>query len=144
LSGEKTKKEFIFYEKDSSRKGLGTVLDRLEIVIRDISFLNNFYGAFFKNTVAEAKDYKKEINDFIEYWHGEMLKKNAPYYRISFMQTGIMNTFIPMTVTPSPDTSIRVFLDWEPLSEFKTIVPQQLVKTSRQGFTMVEWGGLKR
>ena len=29
LSGEKTKKEFIFYEKNSSRKELGTVLDRL-------------------------------------------------------------------------------------------------------------------
>ncbi len=101
-----------------------------------------------KKTLEEKLAYiglnQKEIGDFTEYWYGEMKKKNAPYYRISFIQTGVMNKFIPMSVTPKPDTSIRVFLDWEPLQEFRFIKSQQLVKTTRQGFTLVEWGGLKR
>jgi len=101
-----------------------------------------------KKTLEEKLTYiglnQKEVSDFVEYWYPEMIQKNTPYYRISFLQTGVMNRFIPMSVTPKPDTSIRVFLDWEPLSEFKTIAPQQLVKTVRQGFTLVEWGGLKR
>lgn len=33
----------------------------IEVVIRDIAFLNNFYGAFFMNTVASAKDYQDKV-----------------------------------------------------------------------------------
>lgn len=33
----------------------------IEVVIRDIAFLNNFYGAFFMNTVASAKNYQKKV-----------------------------------------------------------------------------------
>ena len=41
----------------------GTVIDRLEVVIRDISFLNNFYGAYFMNMVASADNYREEVSD---------------------------------------------------------------------------------
>ncbi|MES2623080.1 MAG: hypothetical protein V4576_01575 [Patescibacteria group bacterium] len=87
---------------------------------------------------------EKEIKDMVEYWYPEMMKRNSPYYRISFVQTAEMNSFIPMNVIPKPDSVIRVFLDWEPLNELKTIVSQKLVKGMRNGFTYVEWGGLKR
>lgn len=87
---------------------------------------------------------EKEVNDMVEYWYPEMIKNKTPYYRISFMQTAVLNKFIPMNVIPKPDTTIRVFLDWEPLSSFKVVAPQILTKTSRTGFTYVEWGGLRR
>lgn len=61
LSSEKTIKPFTYHHADSSEKVQGTVLDRLEVIIRDIGFLNNFYGAYFKNMVASAGDYRKDV-----------------------------------------------------------------------------------
>ena len=116
------------------------------------------YPSMKEGFVVRAKNLKKtleekltqigltdsEINDMVSYWYPEMMQKNAPFYRISFMQTQALNTFIPMNIIPRPDTMIRVFLDWEPLRESIPLAPQQLVKTPRQGFTYVEWGGLRR
>lgn len=88
----------------------------------------------------------KEKNDFMSYWLTEMLSKNAPYYRISFLQTSDLNSLFPMTVNPTPDTTFRLFLDYLPLVEKpqNLPVPQILNKLVRKGFTLVEWGGLKR
>lgn len=85
----------------------------------------------------------KEKSDFESYWIPEMLKRNANFYRISFLSTGEVNQIFPMTVTPAPDTLFRTFLDWEPLNSFVPFIPQNLEQFSRNGFTMVEWGGLK-
>ena len=88
----------------------------------------------------------KEKEEMTSYWVPEMLAKNAPYYRISFIQTKDMNAFIPMKVTPIPDTVFRIFLDWQPLSAKPTIAlaPESLDHLNRQGFTFVEWGGLRQ
>ena len=63
LSSEKTLKPFTYYHAGSSEKVQGTIIDRLEVIIRDIGFLNNFYGAYFKNMVASAGDYRKDIEN---------------------------------------------------------------------------------
>jgi len=88
----------------------------------------------------------KETNDFMEYWLPDMLAKNAPYYRIAFLQTSDLNLLFPMTVSPKPDTTFRIFLDYLPLTDKPTILPepQSLDKLQRVGFTLVEWGGLKQ
>jgi hypothetical protein len=87
---------------------------------------------------------KKERKEMLDFWVAELLKKHAPYYRISFIQKQELNRFIPMRVSPAPDTILRVFLDWEPLDKQVSIPPQELYGTKRIGFTLVEWGGLKR
>jgi hypothetical protein len=88
----------------------------------------------------------KEKSDMMSYWVSELLQKNSPYYRISFFQTAQMDQFIPMDVSPKPDTTLRVFLDWSPLASMPSVLPQPetLYHVDRQGFTLVEWGGLKQ
>jgi len=61
LSSEKTYESFVYQTKSKSESVQGNVLDRLEVVIRDIGFLNNFYGAHFKNMVASAEDYRSDV-----------------------------------------------------------------------------------
>ncbi len=61
LSRPNTKKKFFYYDSNSEFKLEGTTIERLEVIIRDISFLNNFYGAYFKNEVAMAADYRKKL-----------------------------------------------------------------------------------
>ena len=87
----------------------------------------------------------KESNDMTSYWVPKMMEKNTPYYRISFLQTGDMNDFIPMNVSPQPDSIVRVFLDWKPLASKPSVAlaPQKLETMQRRGFTLVEWGGLQ-
>lgn len=101
---------------------------------------------FLNDKLTQAGLNEKERNDFINYWLYEMLAKNTPYYRISFLQTDALNSLFPMAVFPQPDTILRIFLDYTPLSEEPSVLPkpQVLNRLTRNGFTLVEWGGLKQ
>jgi hypothetical protein len=103
-------------------------------------------GGFLDKKLDEVGLNAKEKADMVEFWVPELLKKNAPYYRLSFFQAETMNKFVPMEITPKPDTLIRVFLDWSPLDAKPEhdLLPQHLTKIDRTGFTAVEWGGLKQ
>ena len=63
LSSDKTSKPFNYQTATASTPVAGTVIDRLEVVIRDIGFLNNFYGAYFKNDVAGATNYRSDVQN---------------------------------------------------------------------------------
>ena len=43
--------------------------------------------------------------------------------------------------TAAPDTVLRVFMAWQPLTEAVEMEPQTLTAPARTGFTVVEWGG---
>lgn len=88
---------------------------------------------------------EKERNDFESYWIPEMLTKNAPFYRVSFLTTPQVDKIFPMTVTPTPDSILRIFMDWQPMNQkpVSPLPPETLPQLIRSGFTMVEWGGLK-
>lgn len=102
--------------------------------------------SFMNKKLDEVGLNEEEKSEMLSYWVPEILQKNAPYYKISFLQTREMNYLVPMDIRPIPDTVFRIFLDYEPLWS-KTainIVPQALIKLQRIGFTVVEWGGTKR
>lgn len=100
---------------------------------------------FMDQKLKEIGLTEKESNDMTSYWVPKMKEKNAPYYRISFLITSQMNEFIPMNVNPLPDSVLRVFLDYKALGTKPTVgpKPQQFNKFIRNGFTLVEWGGLQ-
>lgn len=106
----------------------------------------NNLNSFLQNKLSEIGLNSNEKKDFMEYWLPDMVAKSSPYYRISFLQTNELNSLFPMTVEPKPNTVFRIFLDYLPLSEKpkNEIIPQSLNKLIRHGFTLVEWGGLKR
>lgn len=84
----------------------------------------------------------REINDFVSFWEPNL--PNTPFIRLSWLSTRQLNELAPLTVTPKPDTTIRVFLDFEGLQK-PVSMPAQTFKTpKRNGFTVVEWGGLAR
>ncbi|MCL5411803.1 MAG: hypothetical protein M1150_03650 [Patescibacteria group bacterium] len=103
-------------------------------------------GSFLNEKLIGMGLSDTERKDFTNYWLADMLEKNAPYYRISFLQTDDLNRLFPMTVDPKPDTSFRIFLDYSALTEKPEQLPQpqNLNRLVRKGFTLVEWGGLKQ
>ena len=83
----------------------------------------------------------QEIKDFLEFWLPRMPK--TPYVRLSWLNTEQMNQLAPLHITPRPDTMIRVFLDFTGQSTATTtLLPQTLTALPRDGFTVIEWGGL--
>ena len=69
-----------------------------------------------------------------------ILEKNE----LNFIHFRINNDYDVISknnVTPKPETSIRVFMDFYGLDKVTTIPDQVLPKTERKGFTLVEWGG---
>ena len=81
---------------------------------------------------------RAEATDFITYWLPEL--EANPYNLIHF-STKAYQEQAPLTITPQPETLLRVFMVYQPLTAPITIPTQQLEPSKRQGFTVVEWGG---
>lgn len=99
---------------------------------------------FMKNKLTGLGLNTTEESDFLSYWFPKMLSKESPYYKISFLTTNELNSLFPMTIIPRPDTIFRIFLDYQPREILPSTSPQPQVlnKLVRNGFTLVEWGGL--
>ena len=97
-------------------------------------------AAFLSDALSRLGLTRREANEFIVYWLPQM--EQNPYNLITFQQEAYTET-APLTVTPQPDSILRVFMAWKPLSEPIAIAPQALPAFERHGFTLVEWGGAK-
>ena len=97
-------------------------------------------AAFLEDALAQLGLTRAEANEFIIYWLPQM-EQNA-YNLISFQQSAYTDA-ARLTITPQPDTLLRVFMAWKPLTKAVEIAPQTLTAPERTGFTAVEWGGAK-
>jgi len=80
-----------------------------------------------------------EIADFKEFWIPRL--SDAPYYFITFVPQEQFDSYAPLTVEPKPDSIIRIFFDYKPLENPLRVAEQKLTTPTRDGFTVVEWGG---
>ncbi len=83
-----------------------------------------------------------EITDFKEYWLPKMQSK--PYYFVTFMVNDVVDDLAPLTITPKPDTVIRILMDFTPLDKPFAVQGFSIQTPVRKGFTVVEWGGVLR
>ena len=97
-------------------------------------------AAFLEDALAQLGLTRAEANEFIIYWLPQM-EQNA-YNLISFQQETYTDA-AKLTITPQPDTLLRIFMAWKPLTSAVEISPQTLTAPERTGFTAVEWGGAK-
>lgn len=93
---------------------------------------------FLTETLPKLGLSAREANEFIIYWL-PILQDNA-YNLISF-QTGTYAEHVKLTISPEPDTVIRLLMTYMPLDHEVNIPPQLLTAPERTGFTVVEWGG---
>lgn len=93
---------------------------------------------FLRETLAAIGLTPKEYNEFIVYWLPKM--EDNSYNLISF-QSEAYTDAAKLDIDPTPDSLLRVFMAWKPLSKPQTIEPQTFTPFARDGFTVVEWGG---
>ena len=94
--------------------------------------------AFLDDALKKQGLSEKEAKDFKEFWL-PIMKKN-PYNVISF-QTDRYTDAAGLSISPQPDTMIRVFMTFYASDRAVEIPAQELSAPERSGFTVVEWGG---
>jgi len=98
-------------------------------------------AAFLEQTLKEIGLTDKEANEFIIYWLPQM--EHNPYNLISF-QTDAYEDAAKLVIDPAPDSVLRVFMTWKPVLSEVEIQPQTFEPFTREGFTAVEWGAMKK
>lgn len=82
---------------------------------------------------------EREAEEFIVYWLPKL--ETNPYNFIRFLSYGEIERYMPLNVTPEPDTTIRVMMEYKKVVVPYEVEEQELVTPERKGFTVVEWGG---
>jgi hypothetical protein len=95
---------------------------------------------FFNDTLPQLGLNGRETIEFSDYWEKALPK--SPYYFIGIMPQDNLQTLAKLNITPQPNTVIRVSLYFKPLDKKMQVNPPQISKLNRDGFTVVEWGGL--
>ncbi len=95
-------------------------------------------ASFLQIQLAKMGLTPKEYNEMIVYWLPKM--QHNRYNLIHFAGTDYTN-LANLTITPKPDSLLRIFMVWKPLQETESIQPQTFPIFERKGFTAVEWGG---
>lgn len=95
-------------------------------------------AAFLEDALAQLGLSRREANEFIVYWLPRM--EANPYNLIAF-QAEAYTEHAVLTVTPEPDSVLRVFMAWKRLESPVEVPAQPLPAFARTGFTVVEWGG---
>lgn len=95
----------------------------------------------YKDVLPKLGLNEKESNAFRDYWLKALPK--APYYFVGIMDEASIDFIEPLTISPKPDTIIRARVYFKALE--KPIDVQEPVLQDiplRNGFTVVEWGGM--
>ena len=93
---------------------------------------------FLRDKLAGMGLTPREYNEFIVYWL-PLLQQNK-YNKITFHGEAYEEA-AKLEITPAPDNILRVLMVYEPLDKPIEIEPQETPVLTREGFTVVEWGG---
>lgn len=98
--------------------------------------------AFLTEKLSKLGLNRNESADFMEFWEPRM--QGAPYYFVTFLGNRAMDALAPMRITPKPDSVIRILMDFRPLAAPIDVQGFDIHTPKRDGFTVVEWGGVLR
>ena len=96
---------------------------------------------FLRDKLEEMGLTPNEYNEFIVYWYPKMMNNN--YNLVHFANEEEYGQYAPLTITPKPDSMLRVFMVFRGLESMPERLPeeQRFEKFRREGFAVVEWGG---
>jgi hypothetical protein len=103
---------------------------------------NDVHG-FLIETLGDIGLNGREIFDFLEFWEPRM--QDAAYYKIGFHGNKVMDQLAPLEMSVEPDSELRILMDYTELDvPIKAQPPKWIPRFERDGFTVVEWGGVLR
>ena len=95
--------------------------------------------SFLEEKLAILGLNEREAEEFIVYWLPKLESNKYNFIRFETMEE--INESMPLKITPTPDTIIRVIMEFKGIDEPFKVQEQKLETPVRDGFTVVEWGG---
>ena len=95
-------------------------------------------ASFLEWALAHQGLTPREANEFIVYWLPRMQENT---YNVISFQTDTYTHGAVLDISPAPDSLLRVFMTYYASDVYVDIAPQSFTPFTRQGFTVVEWGG---
>ena len=135
LTHEGNSYNYLFWESSQSSVDLASLSDQGFIIqgANSVSFLEEKLSKLGLNS--------KEQADFITYW-GPLIAKNKEVF-VQFMINEQCNQFGILDISPEPDNVARVYIVWTIEVPEKQPEEQELNPLDREGFTVLEWGGIE-
>jgi len=95
--------------------------------------------SFFEEKLKLMGLNEQEMEDYITYWCPRMSVNEKNY--IHFIFNDDYDKYASISVDPKPDHMFRVCMLWSKAAENTIVKEQKIESFSRNGFTIVEWGG---
>ena len=127
------KYDYLFYEGISFRFRLETPKEGWLVPYPELE-------SWFDINLKKMGLNEKELYQFKEYWLEKLPESN--YYEIKLLSEEYLNKNVKLTVDPTPDTEIRLLFYFKPRKEEILITNPEIITPVREGFTVVEWGGI--
>jgi hypothetical protein len=83
---------------------------------------------------------EKEKFQFKDYWLKELPKSN--YYIIKLLSNQFLDDNMDLIINPSPDTEIRLNFYFKSINKSIQLKTPEIITPNRNGFTVIEWGGI--
>lgn len=97
-------------------------------------------ATFLEEKLSEIGLNPRERNEFIMYWLPKMEKDGNNLVR--FMFTDEVESLEPISITPKPDSMLRIRIIMKKTNSDPKLPEQELPSTfMRKGMTVVDWGG---
>jgi len=96
---------------------------------------------FLESSLTKMGLNTKEQADFITYWYPRMIANEKN--NIHFLINEECNAYAELKITPHPETIIRIGMIWSNATSENIPQPQIIPEMKREGFTVIEWGGVE-
>ncbi len=133
ITYEHTQYDYLYYEAAIPNSLIPKENTGYNVAYKD---LKNFFSTLLPKLGLNANEQKQ----FSDYWLTAL--PYSPYYIISLVPQQVLNDISPLTISPTPDTLLRVTLNFQPVNTPQTIDLPILPKIQRTGFVAVEWAGM--
>lgn len=97
--------------------------------------------AFLEEKLTAAGLNSKEQADFITYWGPRLAQNELNFIHFEFNEE--CNRYAELNINPTPDEIYRIYILWMPISHERSVTEQQIPSYSRDGFSILEWGGIE-
>lgn len=93
---------------------------------------------FLQSILSKIGLTPKEYNEMIVFWLPKMQVNKYNFIRFAGEE---YTDKAKLTITPTPDSILRVFMVYKPVEKYIQVPEQKITPFERKGFTVVEWGG---
>jgi len=123
--------DYLFYE---------TTMTKLDLPDDGWIIAGDSIGAWCDEYLPKLGLIDHESKDFKEYWVNRL--PQSDFYEVRMLSREYLDSKWTLHVVPEPDTTIRLMFSFRPLSDKHEIQEPDIITPIREGFTVVEWGGI--